>query len=549
MFKSGKYLWSVGLFFISLSVRLALLDYVTVKIIEADGVGYIAGAKGFLDGFDIRKIGIVDHPLFPVIIAFFSYLTPDWETAGRMVSIVSGSFIGPLAFLISSAKGNSLKVSVFAGLFIAVSPLFITTSFNVWNNSLNCALLVLGVWQLTVAIKARLMRNYFLSGLSFALAYLTRPDSIVPSFFAFLFLTFSALKSENNKNGWKRVSAFILGFSILAVPYLFYLHASLGKWVITGRQVAAMTNLPALTGEGNYEDANYGLTEDLTLKGDTLRRATTGGTDIRKGVIGLWMENPDRMFSSLLENIKIEWNIFVNVVPWYIKFLAFMTVLLHRKRFVSGNWPLFVYSTPLIFLYPFFWADARHIYHFLFPLWLWAAEGVESLFVALRKLKVIERVPAISSRIWVVEYLVYLMIIITFISYFGPKEIGPKELHYLRQKEMGVWISKNTPKDAVVMARWGRLTFYTDRKTVMFPYAEWEIIKKYMKKNGVTHLVVDEGFFDMRPQVRHILTPIYSGSSMSPDNLLSIIGIKRHQFGGMIVYEVKKVKDEKIQIP
>lgn len=540
MFKLDKKHWFVILFLLSFVLRLALLDYSTVKIIEADGVSYINGAKGFLNGFNIKNIGIIDHPLFGILIAFFSYITPDWETAGRMVSITSGSLIGPLVFLISIARANSLRISIFSGLLISTSPLFVTTSFMVWNDTLNCAMLVIGVWQLIVASTSGKSRNFFYSGLGFALAYLTRPDSIVPSFFAFLVATYYAWRSDTTKKGLAGFSSFAIGFMILAVPYIFYMHSQIGKWVVTGRQVAAQTNLPALAGGGNYEDENYGLTPDLTLKGDLSLRVASGGTDIKKGVLSLWFEKPDLMFSNMGNNLKIEWDVFANAAPWYIKILALVSILVRWRGFISNNLPLFAFSSPLLFLYPFFWADTRHIFHFLLPLWLWAAEGVEALLMTVKKIKISEKFPNLFIKNDFIEYSVYAAILIAFILSFAPKTVGPKEINYMRQKEMGVWISKNTPNDAVVMARWGRLTFYADRKTVVFPYADWEAIKRYMNKNGVTHLVVDESFFDIRPQVQHILTPIFSGSLVSPDDSLSIIRVKRDRFGGMVVYEVKK---------
>lgn len=533
MSNRAKYLWAAGFFLLSMLIRLALIDYTYIRIIEADGVGYIADAKAFLEGFDIRKINIINHPVFPVLIALFSYITSDWETAGRMVGIVSGSLIAPVVFLISTSMGNSLKVSAFSAIFVSVAPDFVISSFQVFNDTLNCLLLLIGVWQLTVAIKNGKKANFFFSGLSFVLAYLTRPDSIVPSFFVFLFLIYYLLKSVGiGKKSIAYFSLFAVGFAILAVPYLFYLRSQVGKWVITGRQIAAQTNLPALTGGGNYEDANYGLTEDLTLKGDVQKRLEAEGADIRKGFIGMWLEDPKGRMASLVDNLKIEWDIFGGI-PWYITLFALSSIIISRRGFLSNNWPLLVYSTPLFFLYPFFWADGRHIFHFLFPLWLWAAEGVEII-----KNKIGKKIYNLPSSL--LAYLIYASIVIALALNFNPKATGPKELNYLRQKEMGVWISKNTHIDAVVMGRWGRMTFYTDRKTVMFPYADWETIKRYMKKNGVTHLIVDEGYFEIRPQVSHLLTPIITGSSMSPDDALSMLFVKRERFGGMIVYEVKK---------
>lgn len=530
MLKDSKYIWFAGLFFLSLAIRLALLDYSIVRIIETDGVSYIESAKGFLNGFDIRNIGVINPPLFPILIAFFSWITPDWETAGRMVSITAGSLMGPLIFLISDAKGNSSKVSIFAGLFLTISPLFVNTSFRVFNDSLNCMFLLVGVWQLTVAFKDGKGKNFFFSGSGFALAYLTRPDSIVPSFFAFIVVAYYVFRVGVNKCRWTAFSAFAAGFAILAVPYLFFLHDQTGKWLIAGRQVVAQSDAAAAL-YGNYEEANYGLTQDIVLKGSVTTRIETGKASIIKGgLLRLWIEDPSLMLSSLLKNLKVEWDVFASSVPWYVKILALLSIVVQGRRFISANLPFFAYISPLVFLYPFFWADTRHIYHFMLPLWLWAAEGVESVPIALQKLKI--------SRIRIIEYSLYIAIIIATILSFGPKKVGPNELNYLRQKEMGVWISKNTPEEAVIMARWARITFYTERKTVWFPYADWEMIKRYMEKNNVTYLIVDESFLEMRPQVRHLLSPLFSGSSLSPDNSLSIVRLKRDRFGGMIVYEV-----------
>lgn len=555
MLKNSKQFWFAGLFFLSLAIRLALIDYSIVRIIEADGVGYVSDAKAFLNGFDIRSINVINPPLFPIFISLFSWITPDWETAGRMVSIAAGSLVGPLIFLISLAKGNPSKVSVFAGLFAAISPLFVPLSFRVFNDSLNCMFLLVGVWQLIVAFKEGKGKNFFFSGLGFALAYLTRPDSIVPSFFAFMFVV-CYLFSVGIKNRRIVFSAFALGYAILAVPYLFFLHHQTGKWLIAGRQIVAQSDAAAVM-SGNYEEVNYGLNQDLSLKGSVASRTDTGKTNIKNGLLKLWIEDPPSMLSALLGNLKVEWDVFVSAVPWYIKILTLIAMVFQGRRFVVANSPFFAYISPIFFLYPFFWVDARHVVHFLLPLWLWAAEGVESLIIALKKIKINEKVSDLLFKKGLIDYSLYGAILIGFIFSFSPKTVSPNEFNQLRQKEMGVWISRNTPKDAVVMARWGRLTFYTDRKTVMFPYAEWEEIKRYIKKNGVTHLVVDESFFNIRPQVKGLLLPLFTGSSVSPDDSLSIMcilpptfftpsssssddSLSEMRIGGMIIYEVKK---------
>lgn len=536
MSKRAKYLWVAGFFLFSLLIRLALLDYTYVRVIEADGVSYVNGAKGFLDGFDISRINIIDQPLFSILIAFFSWFAQDWETAGRMVSIVAGSFLGPIVFLISNERGNSNKVSFFSALFISITPIFVISSYQVFSDTLNCTFLLLGVWQLLIALRARKNIFFFLSGLSFSLAYLTRLDSIVPSFFVFLFVLYYTIRVNLSKKRWLNFTAFAAGLAILSLPYIFFLHAQLGRWVFSGRQVLAPVNLAAYTG-GNYEDANYGLTRNLELRGEVSNLINIEGP--KKGIITLWIEDPTKMLSSFLGNLKIEWDVFVEYVPWYVAALALVTIIVQHRKFVYDNLPFFAFSSPLFFLYPFFWPDSRHLFHFFIPIWLWAVEGIELLSGTLQKAPIWKRSFRNLQYSEIFKYLIYGAVLIAIISSFKPKVVTPTHLNYLRQKEMGVWISKNTPKEAIIMARWGRLTFYTDRKTVMFPYAEWDDIKKYMKKNGVTHLVVDESFMGIRPQVRQLLLPLFSGSSASPDNSLSIIRLKVDQFGGMIVYKVK----------
>lgn len=542
MSKKEQYFYLIGLSILSLIIRMALLDYSYVRVIEADGVSYVNGAKGFLDGFDISKINIIDQPLFPILIAFFSWIAPDWETAGRMVSMTAGSLIGPLVFLISNAKKNPLKVSIFSSLIAAITPIYVTASFQVFSDTLNCLLLLFAFWQLIVALRDGRGINFFLSGAGFALAYLTRHDSIVPAFFAFLVLAYHLFSKSKGKGRWIRFSLFAASFVIIAFPYVLFIHSQLGVWAISGRHAGlqkSFSSAKAISGGGNenYEELIYGLTQDLDVKSDPLLSKLTQNSN--DSILASWIRDPVERFHTLSNNLKTEWDVFISSVPWYLIILTIVAVFSQRRKFVKDNLPLFAYSSPLLFLYPLFWADPRHLFHFFLPIWLWAAEGIEHLSSFAPRQSFLDRTVRNLPYSEILKYLIYFAILVAMIFPFKPKVLGRNQLSYLRQKEMGIWISKNTPKEAVVMTRWGRIAFYTERKTVLFPYAEWNAIKRYMKKNGVTHLVLDEWFFEYRPQVRHLLSPIFSGSSASPDNALSIIRLKRDRFGGMIVYEVK----------
>lgn len=540
-----KYLCFLGLLVLSLLIRLALLDYCYVKVIEADGVSYVNSAKGFLDGFSLSKISIIDQPLFPILIAFLSWFAPDWETAGRMVSIISGSLIGPLIFLISEAKNNPLRISIFAGLIASILPVYVISSFQVFSDTLNCFFLLVGVWQLFVALKDTKSISFLLSGAGFALAYLTRHDSIVPSFFGFAIVGFYLFVPGLKRKKWFDLFLFITGFAVLSIPYIIFLYAQTGTLAISGRQIMIQKNfssVKAVTEGGNYEEIQYGLADDLTIRSDvsSLIRSKPKTESDKSGMVDSWMSDPNKMIGVLGKNLGIEWRVFIEEIALILIVLAAVVIIAQRSNFFYNNLPFFAYSSPLLFLYPVFWVDARHLYHFYLPVMLWAAEGIELLpSIVMPKSPIWQRVIKKYNYTEIFKYLLFIVIFIIIVSSFKSKEIGPIHLSYLRQKEMGVWINRNVPKDSVIMTRWGRIGFYTDRKTVIFPYAEWEDIKRYMEKNGVTHLVVDESFLEMRPQLRHLLSPIFSGSSVSPDNSLSIVRLKRDRFGGMIVYDVK----------
>lgn len=532
------YICFFSIFLFSLLLRLVLIDYSIVRVIEADGVSYISDAKGFLDGFDIRNINVVNQPLFPIVIAFFSWFSPDWETAGRMVSIVSGSLIGSFVFLISTSKGNSIRVSIFTGLFSAIVPQILNMSFRVFSDTLNCLLLLVAIWQLIVALKNGNRKNFLFSGFVFSLAYLTRHDSIVPFLLAAILVTCSLFFINRLQKKWSLIFIFLAGFMILSVPYLIYLHSQLDQWVISGRQMAAQMGVAYKTGKINKEEVCCGLTDDFELVNwGTTNTKSRGRERIGGGLISLWLEDPARMAKKTGDNLKIELDVLRNAVPWLVIILVLSSILIQRKKFLANNLPLFVYSSPLLFLYPLFWVDQRHLYHFFIPAFLWAAEGVELLPTVMKRFNLWKRTFKGLPLSEIFKYTVYLMIVVSMALSFKLKEIGPRQLSYLRKKDMGVWISKNSPIDAVIMSRWGRLSFYTDRKTVMFPYAKWVDIEKFMEKNGVTHLVLDESFYNLRPQIRNLLSPLLRGTIKGVPKELSLLKVKRDKFGGMIVYK------------
>lgn len=232
----------MGLVGLALSLRLWLLH--SVPVIETDGVQYVEIARRF------RQTGSpfdpLFHPLYPLCIALFQLLVPEYELAGRLASSVFGATLILPAYALTRRLLGS-RVAALTGILLAVHPALLRSSIAVLSETTYTFWIVLGVWAGWHGLSSSRPGSLAAAGVCFGLAYLTRPEGLLYLAGLLLLTAWNAIRDKRLRTLAPGGATALVGFLLLAGPYLIYLRHTLGYWTLSGK---VLHNLVQDTGGG-----------------------------------------------------------------------------------------------------------------------------------------------------------------------------------------------------------------------------------------------------------------------------------------------------------
>ena len=217
---------------VALAILLRLVVGHAIGVIETDGVRYIAAARQFQatgNPFDP-----LFHPLYPMLVAVVQRVGGDWETAGRLVATAFGvALLLPAWALARDVMGRPVALLTVA--LLAVHPGLVRNASAVLADSTYAFFLALGVWLGWRALAAAQRPWLVAAGAALGLAYLVRPEATI--YLAGL-LVVALIVSVRDRTwlGWLPwIGGALVGFGLVAAPYLVYLRRSLGHWTLSGK--------------------------------------------------------------------------------------------------------------------------------------------------------------------------------------------------------------------------------------------------------------------------------------------------------------------------
>lgn len=227
----------------ALFLVLIALVYPRFGFIGTDGVTYVLLAKNIVLGHGFEAFGI-EHtyfsPLTSLVIAPFFLFLGDMDIAGHAMLILCslGSLI--LTYLIT-LRITDRSTAMITGI------LFASNFFLIWENIFVVAqplalFLSLALVYLLVHIHfdasppyTRILLYSGVMGFMGGLLYLVRPEYIFIIVPIILFLIwYFHRRLSGTELSLVIVTASIL-FALTILPYILFLHQSLGEWTITGR--------------------------------------------------------------------------------------------------------------------------------------------------------------------------------------------------------------------------------------------------------------------------------------------------------------------------
>jgi 4-amino-4-deoxy-L-arabinose transferase-like glycosyltransferase len=148
--------------FASLAVRLAAFAHWGIGAIDSEGTEYARIAQNLRVG--VGYVGMTSPglqlsfpPLFPLLIAAASLVTPNYEWAGRIVCLVLGSLL-PLPVFGIAARLFDRRIGYVAAVLAMGYPVLVKLSFSVLAEAPYITLLLTAVYVVLCALDRRGIR-------------------------------------------------------------------------------------------------------------------------------------------------------------------------------------------------------------------------------------------------------------------------------------------------------------------------------------------------------------------------------------------------------
>jgi hypothetical protein len=453
------------------------------KGISYDGAGYGFMARDFLRHDFAKGLSSALHPLYPFLIYLVSPDASHVEIAGRFISLFFGTitFI-PVFYLVKEVAGQ--KGAILSGLFYSIHPYLVTYSGMVLSEATYWGLLALSVYFFWTALKGKRIFGMIASGGFLALAYLTRPEAIG---YLFIFLIWLIFYGGIKKEWFRRivlVGGVFLPFFIISVPYLIHIHRETGQWLITKKGVAIQTQLL-----NRVEGKDGQLTEKVV--------------EDPKSVVK--NSNIPTIAKNIFQYIPFTTYHYLRAYHFALWLFLFFGLIRVRQKEMQEE--LFLASIVLFHLFSLstFTGSTIRFSVPIIPISLfWAGAGVLEIRKYLSKWNIGK------PENWVV-FLLILSILIQL-----PQSLRPERRHRVDQKNVGLWLKENTPKDSIIMSNSPIEAFYAEREFIVLPIGlpmsgipgkSYREIIQFAKQKGIYYILVNNHTHEFNPDFKESIQP------------------------------------------
>ena len=482
-----------------LHVFMAIND----KLPSVDGLAYFEAGRNLIRGkgyVRIERPELHFPPVTPVGFAVLEKLTGTemralgvWNVTWGVLVVVA---IAALAHRMYRDDSITVVTAWFGATMAGLGPLFFRNGGG--SESTSTAML-LGAAILTIdglrtpPTQLRRRTLYLVgSGALVGLAYLTRPESLLPGAiigFAILGWSWRERRAEGFDLRRPLIDAGAFGLTIILFlfPYVAFLHSHTGSWSPTAKTQDVSIDAWKDVAE------NDRLDRDRILY--SINSSGTGLTSGTKSLTALAREHPREWVTILGINVRTLKDVIVfpswgfgpawatiSIIPLLA---ALSEIWRTRKRGITrllagmGAMPLL---TCLLF--------------FTLSRYITVATAILTLFGAAGFVRWQRRLPKPAGRALLAVTAVCLATsYLTTAQSYVPGIPSPDPVD---QAETGRWLETHTPTDARVMTRSYHVQAYAHRQIVAMPYTDFPTMMRFARRMGVTYIIADAGTLKAR---------------------------------------------------
>ncbi len=484
-------------FLLGFALALRLLLYKWTYLIAIDGTGfYLIPAQHFASGRWMDGLAIGYHPLYPMLVAFFSKVLRDFELSGQMVSVLFGTLtVIPIYYLARGAFGG--WTAFISSLFLAILPRHVALSADFLSDPTYTFFFISAVWLGWEALRRDAWKSPLLAGLATGLAYLTRPEGIGVALVLGPWLLFRGIHFHTwdyRRNGF---ACFMLLFSFLLVasPYILYLRSYTGTWTISRKP--AVDRVVVL------------IKRKLFFQKPKVAKATEQFDGIVQ-MLGEEKEVPPRGLSRWLYGLGSFLKVFAETFHPLL-FLLFIIGLARRKAPPRwGEREAFLLSVLCLYALVLYWLSIlsyithRYFVFFVALCLIWSGRGLRELHQWL-----LQRVsPEKLAKMNITATRGMAILTVLTVAIILPMSIHPQRAEKQGEKEAGLWIKSHSISSPSVYTDMVRINYYAGG-TLVFLKDErilYNEIMEMARREGADFLVISEegiesicpGFFKLR---------------------------------------------------
>lgn len=499
-----------------------------MMIHEQDAIGYMDIAKSFLH---LQVPAVTGRPPgYPLVIALFALLPVDLERAARLASIfMDASAVVPLYYLARhyltrvAAGAASLLWAFFSySLYFSTSPL---------SQSSYLCFLLCGVALLHRGIQSWNWKWFLSAGAAMALSFLARPEGIAGFGYCLcLSATLVAGRSDRTRQKLWLPACFLLGFLVLAGPFLVAMRVELGGWTVSALSGVQMRGVDA--------------TLTLNAQGEVQRAASTGMEFFK--ALPLFL-------ASMVNNGIAFFKVYLSTFPAWVNLVtAGGGVLIIRKAPWRDTCLLLVL---VVVVAPALVANLPKSHSYIYPVFAMGFICFGAFLDTLHSFGIrVARRSLSGANPRIVEASLSILLslpiaYICFISYQGadaayqePGLVAQKmETEKILAGASQIIKIHSDPKD-LIMTRWGLVGYFADRPVLLLPKGGVQEVLDYGRKNKAELILIDtNAVLSRRQELLELLDPL-EGKEINPRYGIKVIAKEFiPDLGGYVIYRYNKL--------
>lgn len=183
-------------FLLLLSLALKGAIVFAAGIVNVDGIVYITAAQKFVEGDFRGGLAIYPMPFFPILIAAFHFIVPDWVLAGQLISFMALVFtVIPLYYI--TEKIFDRNAAFWAGLAFCLAPMINGYAADIYRDPIFLFFFAWSVYFALCALIGKKIIYFFLFSISFMFAFLCRIEAVsLPAAFLLCVFLFAIRNKE-----------------------------------------------------------------------------------------------------------------------------------------------------------------------------------------------------------------------------------------------------------------------------------------------------------------------------------------------------------------